>query len=330
MKICVYGAGAIGGYLAARMARAGQDVSVIARGPHLEAIRSQGLTLETPAEKFTVHPRASEKAEEIGIQDLVVITAKTPALPQIARSLHPLLGPDTPVAFAVNGIFWFYGDGFAPAGRKLPTDRLDPECFLHRLVGTQRSLGMVIYSPNEVVAPGIVRNGREHGNRFVLGEALSERGQQRPAALAAALAGCGFDIEATPAIRREMWNKLVRNVSGSPLCALTGADGKTAFSEPGIRRLAAELLREALAVAAAHGFDDLGIEPEAQFATRGQLAHKPSMLQDLERGRPVEIDTMLGAVADFAGDAGIATPTLDAILALLTTRARVAGCYPPA
>jgi 2-dehydropantoate 2-reductase len=120
MKICVYGAGAIGGYLAARMARAGQDVSVIARGPHLEAIRSHGLTLESPAEKFTVHPKASDRAEDIGIQDLVVITAKTPALPQIARSLHPLLGPETPVAFAVNGIFWFMAMSSRPEAGSCP------------------------------------------------------------------------------------------------------------------------------------------------------------------------------------------------------------------
>ena len=332
MRICIYGAGAIGGYLAARLARAGREVSLIARGDHLEAVRSRGLTLVTPAERFTVHPRAAERAEGLGQQDLVIVTAKTPALPGIARGLHPLLGPDTPVAFAVNGVFWFYGDGFTPGGRTLDTSRLDPESLLHRLVGPERSLGMVIYSPNEVVEPGIVRNGREHDNRFVLGEALppdaTAGGQDRAAALAMALDGCGFGIEGTADIRREMWMKLVRNISGSPLCALTGADIRTAFADPAIRRTAAALLSEALAVAAAHGFGELGIDPESQLQQRGHLAHKPSMLQDLERGRPLEIDTMLAIVADFAAAAQIPVPTLETVLGLLTVRARVAGCLP--
>ena len=330
MRICIYGAGAIGGYLAARLAHAGRKVSVVARGAHLEAIRNTGLTLITPGERFTVHPAAAEHPAELGQQDLVIVAAKTPALPEIARKLEALLGPETPVVFAVNGVFWFYGDGFTPHGQRLDTGRLDPDGALHRLVGPERAFGMVIYSPNEVVEPGVVRNEREHNNRFVLGEAMPSGGSSsRLAAAAEALGGSGFTLEATPDIRRAMWMKLVRNVSGSPLCALTGADMSTAFADPAVRAVRASLLREALAVASAHGFDDLGISPETQREERTELAHKPSMLQDMERGRPIEIDTMLGIVADFGAAAGVATPILDTVVALLATRARVVGSYPP-
>jgi 2-dehydropantoate 2-reductase len=331
MRICIFGAGSVGGYRAARLARAGREVAVVARGPHLQAIRAKGLTLETPLETFTVHPPASDRAVDLGPQDLVIVTAKTPALPTVARSLAPLLGPDTVVAFAVNGVFWFYGHRFAPQGRPLDTSRLDPDGVLHRLIGPERALGIVIYSPNEVLEPGFVQNTRRDDNRFVVGEpATAEAPSARVRAIARALDGCGFISEAAADIRLEMWKKLSRNVSGSPLCALLGTDIKTAFADPEVRELSARLLLEALAVAASHGFADLGIDPTSQLASRtAALPHKPSLLQDLERGRPMEVDSMLGIVRDFARQAEIATPTLDTVLTLLVARARAAGCYPP-
>jgi 2-dehydropantoate 2-reductase len=327
MRICIFGAGAIGGYLAARLARAGRDVSLVARGPHLQAIRANGLTLETPQERFTVNPRASDDPAKLGPQDLVVITAKTPALPEVARRIEPLLGPDTPVVFGVNGVFWFYGDGFAPGGVALDTSRLDPDGLLARHIGRGRALGMVIYSPNEVIAPGMVRNRRTHGNRFVLGEPVADPSGKRLARIVAMLDGCGFAVEASPDIRLEMWKKLARNVSGSPLCALTGADGGTLVADDDLRRLSAELMRETLAVAAAHGFTDLGADPEELRQHRSSTGHKPSMLQDMERGRPIEFDSMLGILRDFARQANVPTPVLDIVAPLLAMRAKVAGCY---
>lgn len=345
MRICVFGAGAVGGYLAARLGHAGREVSVVARGPHLEAIRRDGLRLITPDEDLLTRPLASDDPAELGRQDLVIVTAKAPALPQLAHSIGPLLGEATPVAFAMNGVQWWYGHGFAPGGRALDLARLDPDGALHRAIGPERALGMIVYSPNEVVEPGVVRNRRSN-NRFVLGDPDAEARQRsassagsstgrpdgasaRVTALVDALSGAGFEVEATDDIRRAMWQKLVRNVSTGPLCVLTGARTDQIVADPATRAVARALVSDALAVAAVHGFE-LGIDPEGVTAPGSRPEHKPSLLQDLERGRPMEIDAMLGAVADFAAQAGIPTPTLGMVLALLTMRARVAGGGPQA
>jgi 2-dehydropantoate 2-reductase len=325
VRICIYGAGSVGGYIAARLAKAGRDVSVVARGAHLAAIRERGLTLVTPEERFTVTLPADEDPAKLGRQDLVIIATKTPALPQVAERIGPMLGPDSQVVFAVNGVFWFYGHGFAP-GAPIDTSRLDRDGTLARLIGPGRALGMVIYSPNAVPEPGVVENGGKI-NRFVLGApAAGDLGRAERAV--AALDGAGFGIELSPQIRREMWQKLSRNVSSSPVCALTGALLDRALGSPGLRMVAVALMTEALAVAHAHGFTDLGIDPEVEMAKSGKLPHKVSMLQDLELGRPMEIDSQLAIVQDLGRQAGVATPTLDALLPVLTLKAQLAGCYP--
>ena len=329
MRVCVFGAGAVGGYLAARLAHAGRhEVSLITRGAHLDAIRRHGLKLVTPDETFVAAPRAAADPAELGAQDLVIVSAKAPALPAIARTIGPLLGPDTPVAFAMNGVFWWYGHGFAPHGRPLDLRRLDPDGSLHREIGPKRALGMVVYSPNEVVEPGVVHNGGR-ANRFALGDP-EDPNSARVRAAAEALSGAGFGVEVVGDIRREMWRKLVRNLSAAPICALTGARSREAVEDPATREVSRALIREAIAVAAGHGFDDLGVDPEGLTTPGNRPLHKPSMLQDLERGRPMEIDAMLGVVADFAAAAaagGVPTPTLDTVLALLILRARTAGVY---
>ena len=321
-RICVYGAGSVGGFLAATLARAGRDVRVIARGPHLAAIRERGLTLRGDADTFTVRPPASDDPFDFGPQDLVVVAAKTPALPGVARGVAPLLGPNTLVAFAVNGVYWFYAHRFAPRGVAPDARRLDPGGVLRDRIGPERALGIVVRSSNEVTEPGVVVNTGRNG--FAVGDATpGETG--RAERVAAALAAPGMDVVATADLRREMWRKLVRNVGSSPLCSLTGADSRAAFADPGLRALSEALMRETLAVAAAHGFggmDDAAAEPPG-----GRLPVKPSMLQDLERGRPMEIDTQIAIVRDFGRGTGVPTPALDAVLPLLALRARVAGCY---
>jgi 2-dehydropantoate 2-reductase len=323
----VLGAGAVGGYLAARLATAGRDVAVVTRGAHLAAIRERGLTLVTPVERFTVPVTASDDPAAIGPVDLVLVTAKTPTFAALAEAMGPLLHETTAVLFAVNGVFWFYGHGFAPGGRAPDTARLDPGGVLHRRIGAARALGAVVYSPNEVVEPGTVENGRVDDNRLVLGEAAPGPVTPRLAAVRDTLSGCGFLVEATADLRRAMWAKLARNVASGPLACLTGADGRSLLADPDVRPIAIGLMREALAVAAAHGFDGLGIDP-AKVAVGPPAAHKPSILQDLERGRPMEIDTMLAAVQDLARQAGVATPALDTLLPLVILRARLAGSYP--
>jgi len=328
MRICIFGAGAVGSFLAAGLARDGKDVSVVARGPHLAAIKANGLRLERAGENFTVKLPASDDPAKLGAQDLVIVTAKTPSLKQVAQSIAPLLHKDTAVAFAVNGVYWFYGDGFAPNGITPDTARLDPDQTLHRLVGAQRSLGVVINSPNEITAPGVVLNTRATANRFVIGEALISAGQDRATSIAQHLTGSLFTWEASGDIRREMWNKLARNAASSPICSLTQSPVAAAYSDPELQPLVTALMEEAVAVAAAHGFTGLSANPQADLASGMKLQHKPSMLQDLERNRAMEIDSQLAILRDFARQAKVVTPVLDRLLPILMVRARSAGSYP--
>ncbi len=322
MRIAVYGAGSVGGYLAARLAKAGREVAVIARGPHLEAIRASGLTLETPEERFTVEVEASDDPGEIGPVDLVLVTAKTTANQAVAAGIAPLLGAKTPVAFAQNGVFWWYGEGFRPP---VPTSttRLDPDGRLAAAIGAERRLGLVVHSPNEATAPGVVHNGSTR-NRFVLGAADPTRPLDD---VVEALEGAGFDLERTRDIRAAMWKKLLVNVSTGPVTALTRATAAGVVEDPATADLSRRLIEEALAVAEAHGFRDLDIDPVALSKPGSRPRHKPSMLQDVERGRPLEIDSMARIVQDFARQAGLPTPTLDIVLALLVRLARTLGVY---
>jgi 2-dehydropantoate 2-reductase len=326
MRICVFGAGAVGGYLAARLAHAGRDVSVVARGAQLQAIRERGLTLTTPTETITARPRASDAPRDLGIHDLVIVAVKTPALAEVAAAMKPLLGPETLVAFAVNGVYWFYGHGFAPNGGTVPGERLDPGGVIEREIGAARSLGIIVYSPNVVVAPGVVRNGGD--SSFTIGEALAGA-TEKAERVAAAMAGCGFETKVTGDIRRAMWRKLVDNVGNSPLAVLAGASIGAISAEPAAHELVLALRRETMAVAAAQGFPDLGIVDTARRQGAGAVrtSHKPSILQDLERGRPMEIDAQLVAVQELARRGGVATPVLDTLLPLVILRARLAGCY---
>jgi 2-dehydropantoate 2-reductase len=329
MRICIFGAGAVGSFLAAGLARDGKDVSVLARGAHLAAMKSSGLELQAGAQSCRVTVKASDDPAEIGLQDLVIVTAKAPSLAQIARTMAPLLHEGTAVAFAINGVFWFYGQGFAPGGVTPDTSRLDRDGGLQRHVGAQRSLGVVINSPNELVAPGVVRNTRPGSNGFVIGEAVGGgEVSSRAAAIAAHLSGSLFAWTASADIRRDMWNKLARNAASSPICCLTRSPVAAAYSDAALQPLVRALMYETITVAAAHGFSGLTANPQADLEAGAKLQHKPSMLQDLERRRVMEIDSQLAVLRDFARQSGVATPILDRLLPILMLQARVAGCYP--
>ena len=319
MRVCVFGGGSIGGLLAAQLARDGREVSVVARGAHLRAMQSDGLRLRTPEGEFLTRPAATDDPAALGAQDLVVVATKTTALPQVAAAIGPLLHPGTRVAFAVNGVFWFYAHGLAAAP---DVARLDPGGVLARAVGAGRALGIVVHASAEVVAPGLVVN--PNGGRMVVGDAMpgaSERARE----VAAALACPGLAVTATDDLRRAMWAKLARNVGSSPIACLTGADSTAVAAVPALRRMAERLRGETLAVAAAQGYPGITLEAGR---TVSPAPMKPSMLQDLERGRPLEIETQLAAVQDLGRQAGVSTPVLDTLLPLLVLRARVAGCLP--
>jgi 2-dehydropantoate 2-reductase len=324
MKICIYGAGAIGGHLAARLHRAGAEVSVIARGAHLAAIQANGLTVHAIDGTHHAPVRASGDPAELGAQDAVFVTVKAPALPAVAARIKPLLGPGTSVAFVMNGIPWWYFDHLPGphAGKSLP--RIDPGDALRRALGPGRAIGGVVYSASAVTKPGVVEV-EQPKSRFILGEpdgTLSDR----VLTLTGLITKGGISGEATPAIRSEIWNKLISNLSGGTLAVLTGGAPKGAYAEPALERAALRMMQEATAIAQA-----LGADPTTDHARRvaGQrsMDHKPSILQDLELGRPMEIDGMFDAPLALAHLAGVEVPTLELLVALCKVRASLAGLY---
>jgi 2-dehydropantoate 2-reductase len=324
MRVCVFGAGAIGGHIAARLARGGAEVSLVARGAHLEAIRTRGLLVRAKDGEHLSHPRASADPRELGPQDAVVVTVKAPALPQMAASIAPLLGPETPVAFVMNGIPWWYFDhhGGKLDGRRLP--EVDPGDAVRQAVGIERTIGGVVYSACTVVEPGVVVS--EHANiKVILGEP-DGRISNRAQALAGLLAAGGMPCPVVPDIRTEVWGKLMGNLANGPLCIASRRSVMETLEDPALRAAAIRMTREAIAIAAAYGCE-VKTPPEDRVARMVSIAHKPSILQDLELGRPMEIDALLAVPLALARLAGVETPTLDMMIALAKHAARAAGLY---
>lgn len=324
MRVCVYGAGAIGGHLAVRLARGGAEVSVVARGSHLAAIQRDGLTVHAVDGEHHVKLPASDHPAQLGPQDAVVVTVKAPALPQVAASIAPLLRADTGVAFVMNGIPWWYFHALAGPleGRRLP--RIDPDGLLWRSVGPERAIGGVVYAASAVTAPGVIEV-EQLRSRVVFGEPdgrLSDRAE----ALAALLRAGGIVGEVSPAIRTEIWNKLISNLAGGTLAVLGGAAPRDVYAEPVCAAAGEHVMEEAAAIAEA-----LGSKPNRNFAQRiastRAMDHKPSILQDLELGRNMEIDGMFDAPLELARLAGVTVPTLELLVGLAKVRARGAGLY---
>jgi len=324
MEICIFGAGAIGGHLAARLHRAGANVSVLARGAHLAAIKTNGLVVHAVDGIHHAAVRAASDPAQLDPQDVVFVTVKAPALPAVAASIGPLLKSDTPVVFVTNGIPWWYFECFPGPlrGRSLP--RVDPDDALRRALGPGRAIGGVVYSASAVTAPGVVEVEQPR-SRFILGEpddTLSDRVQT----LAAMISKGGISGEATSSIRTEIWNKLISNLAGGTLAVLTGSAPKWIYAEPAVEQAALRVMQEAEAIARA-----LGANPTTnhtgRIANHRSMDHKPSILQDLELGRPMEIDGMFDAPLALARLAGLEAPTLELLVALCKVRARTAGLY---
>jgi 2-dehydropantoate 2-reductase len=328
MRICVFGAGAVGGYLAASLAQGDADVSVVARGAHLAAIRANGLTVETSDTTINVRIAASDDPTELGSQDAVIVTVKAPALPAVARTIAPLLGPDTPVAFPMNGIPWWYfhAHGGGLDGRRLPL--LDPDDALWHAIGPERAIGGIFWPACSVPAPGAVRLLAGAGGGTVLGEP-SGAATPRIEALAAAFRAAGLPVTITPDIRAVIWRKLTFNLSAGPMCVLTESAVRATHEEPALIECSRHMVAEATAIAAAMGHL-LDIDMERVVAGNMRLAHRPSVLQDLEAGRPMEIDALYTVPLELARLAGVPTPTLDLLAGMIRLRARAAGLCPPA
>jgi len=330
MKICIFGAGAVGGHLAAKLARfaptmPGLEISIVARGPHLAAIQAGGLRFKGADESFTAWPRATDDPAALGPQDIVIRTVKAPALPGIVAALRPLLKPGTPVVYAINGIPWWYFHDHAGPQRDRRLEQLDPQGALWDEIGVDRAIGCVIYSANEVLEPGLIRNNSEK-DRFILGEP-SGAATDRIAKLSQVLeqSGCAAPVSAD--IRRDIWVKLLGNMASSPITCLTGSTTGHAVSDIELQPVFRHVMEEGVRVAAAYGIEIDGMIDQRLAGSSRMTTHRPSMLQDLQAGRSMEIDGQLTAVQDLARAAGVATPTADVLIALLKHRARAAGLY---
>jgi 2-dehydropantoate 2-reductase len=327
MRIAVFGAGAIGGYLAAKLALAGRvDLSVVARGAHLEAIKADGLKLIEDGKETIAPVRAAARAEELGVQDYVVLALKAHSLAPALDQVAPLLGPDTAVVTMQNGVPWWY---FYKAGGALEGTRLaavDPAGTIWKRLGPERVIGSVVYPAVEVDAPGLIRH--VEGTRFSLGEPSGEK-SERVAALARELVKAGLQAPVREDIRSEIWIKLWGNLSFNPISALTGSTLAAIVADEGTRALARAMMLEAQAIG-----EHLGVRfpvaVDRRIKGAGDVGeHKTSMLQDLERGRPMEIDALVTAVQELGRLTSQPTPTIDSVLALVRRLAIERGCYSP-
>ncbi|MEL6313299.1 MAG: 2-dehydropantoate 2-reductase [Pseudomonadota bacterium] len=324
MKICVFGAGAIGGYMGAKLAQAGADVSLVARGPHLAAMKENGLTLieegETTNQKVTV----SEDPEALGPQDYVIVTLKAHSVPPVVDKMQPLIGPDTTIVSGVNGVPWWY---FHKIGTDLEGTRLatvDPGNKQWDGFGPDRVLGCVVYPAAEVKEPGVVTH--IEGNRFSLGEPDGSR-SERAQALSKALSAAGLKAPVRPKLRDEIWVKLWGNLSFNPISALTHATLDVLCTDEGTRPVARAMMVEAQEIA-----EKLGVKFPIDVDRRidgGAVvgAHRTSMLQDLDQGRPMEIDALVASVQELGRVTDTPTPIIDTVLGLIQLRGKAAGLY---
>jgi 2-dehydropantoate 2-reductase len=325
MKICIFGAGAIGGLLGVKLAEAGANVSLVARGPHLKAMQENGLSLiSEEGTRSTVKVRASENAADLGVQDYVIVTLKAHSVPAVVPKMQPLLGEGTTIVSGVNGVPWwyFYKHGGPLEGTRLAS--VDPGDAQWNGFGPDRVLGCVVYPAAEVVEPGVVK--QIEGNRFSLGEPDGSK-SDRAVALSQALTAAGLKAPVRPRIRDEIWVKLWGNLSFNPISALTHATLDVLCTDPGTRGVARGMMLEAQAIAETLGIK-FPIDVERRIDGGAAVgAHRTSMWQDLDLARPMEIDALVTSVQELGRLTGTQTPTIDTVLALIMLRARMAELY---
>lgn len=324
MKICIYGAGAIGGYMGAELARSGVDVSLIARGPHLAAMRENGLKLRIGDEEHVTHPTCTDNPADLGPQDFVIVTLKAHSVPHVIDAMQPLLGPDTAVVTAVNGVPWWYFHGLEGDHEGHRMETVDPGAVQWDGIGPERAIGCVVYPACEIAEPGVIQH--TSGNKFTLGEPSGEK-TERIQSLSKVLIAANLKAPVRPRIRDEIWIKLWGNLSFNPISALTSATLEEIAGDNDTRAVVRAMMIEGQAVGEALGVK-FPVSVDKRIDGAGAVgAHKTSMLQDLELGRPMEIDALVAAVCEMGDLIGIETPTIDTILALVRQRARIAGCY---
>jgi 2-dehydropantoate 2-reductase len=327
MKVCIIGAGAIGGFIGARLAAAGRcEVSALARGATLAALRTHGWRLRTAAGTVQMPVRARERSADLGEQDLVIVAVKGPALAAVAASISPLLGRQTIVLPAMNGVPWWFCRGL-PGLADAPLASVDPGGVIARAIAFERVVGCVVHVSCAAPEPGLVEH--RAGQGLIVGEPAggSSARAQRVAAL---LTDAGFDVTASSDVRRDIWYKLWGNLTMNPVSAITGATIDRIHTDPELREFCSAVMREAAAIGERIGCP-ITQTPEDRHAVTARLgAFKPSMLQDVEAGRPIELDAIVGAVHEIGQRLGVPTPHTAALLGLTRLFGRVRGLYPPA
>lgn len=312
MRIVVAGAGAIGGYIGARLARAGADVVLHARGPHLRAMQDRGLRIISPDGDFEVKPSVAADFAAIGHADVVFLGVKAHSLTALAPTLTPLLGPSTIVVSTQNGIPWWYFHGIGGQLEGLRLESVDPGGVIDAAIEPWRVLGSLAYFATDIVEPGVIRH--TEGNRISFGEPDGSK-SPRARAVAEALIAAGFRCPVTPRFRHEIWVKLLGNVAFNPISALTGGTLEELARHPDVSRLVREVMLETEAVARKLGIE-LPISIDQRMTGAEKVgAHKTSMLQDLEAGRPMELEAVVGAVVELGGRLGVPMPSTRAVYA---------------
>lgn len=327
MRICVFGAGAVGGYLAVRLARTGTRVSIVARGAHLQAIRRDGLTLRSAGTVEVVHLEASDRSTDLGPQDVVFCTLKAHQAYASAPDIAALCAPHTSVVVAMNGLPWWYFHRYGGDLEGTHLDAVDPQGRQWHAIGPERAIGCVVEPACALVAPGVVEHHRY--TRFLLGEPAGGT-SRRVEELSRLLAAAGLDAPVRDPIRWNVWLKLLGNICLNPLGLLTCASVDRIVHSPELGPLCVTMMREARAVAAALGVDIPHAMIDRRLAAVGSITgHRISMLQDLERGRSLELDAIVTAVQELGRRLQVATPVIDAIAALARARGLSAGLYAP-
>jgi 2-dehydropantoate 2-reductase len=325
MKICVYGVGAIGGFIGTRLACEGSaEVSAVARGATLAALRAHGLRLQSGERMLHGPVRAAEDPAELGAQDVVIVAVKGPALPAVAARIAPLLGPDTIVAAAMNGIPWWFFDGLRGPCAGMRLESVDPGGAVSRAIPASRVIGCVVHASAASPEPGLVVHGM--GNELIVGEPDGSA-TPRLEALALLLARAGFAVRTSPRIQHDIWYKLWGNLTINPVSALTGATGDRILDDPLVRAFCTAAMEEAARIGERIGCAIDETPAQRHAVTRKLGALRTSMLQDVEAGRPLEIDAIVGAAKEIGERVGVATPSIDALLGLIRLFGRTRGLY---
>lgn len=324
MKVCIFGAGAIGGYMGVKLAKAGADVSLVARGPHLSAMQEKGLTLIEEEETTTVSVTASDDPTTLGVQDYVIVTLKAHSVPPVVSKMAPLIGPNTTIVSGVNGVPWWYFHQLEGEHEGTRLESVDPGNVQWDGFGPDRVLGCVVYPAAEVIEPGVIKH--IEGNRFSLGEPDGSK-SERALALSKILSDAGLKAPVRPKLRDEIWVKLWGNLSFNPISALTHATLDVLCTDEGTRAVARNMMLEAQEIAERLGVK-FPIDVDRRIAGGAAVgAHRTSMLQDLDQGRPMEIDALVASVQELGRVTNVPTPTIDTVLGLVRLRARTAGLY---